>query len=393
MKILHTVEFYHPSVGGMQEVVKQLSERLASFGHEVTVATTRLPGRSETVHNGVRIAGFDVSGNLARGMRGEVEEYRRFLKESRFDVVTNFAAQQWATDAGITMLDEIPGKKVFVPTGFSGLYDPRYREYFDAMKAWLHRYDMNVFLSDHYRDIDFARESGVTKLMVIPNGASEEEFLAAPEVDIRRQLGIPEEHFLVLHVGSHTAFKGHAEAIRIFSRARMSNATLLIAANDVPGGCGRQCRLRKALFALSPLRLREGKRLIVTPLPRMETVAAYLAANLFLFPSNVECSPLVLFEAAASRTPFLSTDAGNAREIAGWTGGGSILPTRVSRKGYSRAETIGSARMLEGMWREPESRRALAEAGFAAWKERFTWRKLARDYEALYLGLLRENQV
>ena len=42
MKILHTVEFYHPSVGGMQEVVKQLSERLVRLGHNVTVATSQL---------------------------------------------------------------------------------------------------------------------------------------------------------------------------------------------------------------------------------------------------------------------------------------------------------------------------------------------------------------
>ena len=35
MKILHTVEFYHPSIGGMQEVVKQLSERLVLLGHEL----------------------------------------------------------------------------------------------------------------------------------------------------------------------------------------------------------------------------------------------------------------------------------------------------------------------------------------------------------------------
>ncbi len=42
MNILHTSEFYSPGVGGEQEVVKQLSERLAARGHEVTVATTRL---------------------------------------------------------------------------------------------------------------------------------------------------------------------------------------------------------------------------------------------------------------------------------------------------------------------------------------------------------------
>ena len=55
MRILHTVEFYPPSIGGMQEVVRQLSERLVLLGHDVTVATTRIPERTASSQNGVKI--------------------------------------------------------------------------------------------------------------------------------------------------------------------------------------------------------------------------------------------------------------------------------------------------------------------------------------------------
>uniref|UniRef100_UPI00404774C9 hypothetical protein n=1 Tax=Algoriphagus sp. TaxID=1872435 RepID=UPI00404774C9 len=54
MKILHTFGFYFPSVGGAQEVVKQLSGRLAEHGHEVTVATTKLKNRKTLNMNGVK---------------------------------------------------------------------------------------------------------------------------------------------------------------------------------------------------------------------------------------------------------------------------------------------------------------------------------------------------
>ena len=392
MKILHTVEFYHPSVGGMQEVVKQLSERLVRLGHEVTVATTRLAGRSDTVANGVRIEEFAVSGKLATGMTGEVERYRRFVRDSGFDVVTNFAAQQWATDAVITMLDEIEAKKVFVPTGFSELYHPRFREYFASMRQWLTRYDMNVFLSDDYRDINFARDCGVKKITVIPNGASEDEFLPEAEVDIRTMLGIPRDHFLVVHVGSHTGLKGHAEAIRIFGRAPIRNATLLVAANDVRGGCASACTIKRVLFNAWPGRLADGKRLLVTSLLRQETVAAYKSADLFLFPSTIECSPLVLFECMASRTPFLTTDVGNAKEIIHWSGGGMLLPTRKDAKGYSRADVRGSAAHLGEACGDPAGRERMANQGFAAWRERFTWGKIAGAYEELYSRLVEGRQ-
>ena len=80
MRILHTVESYSPSVGGMQEVVRQLSERLAARGHDVTVATSKMGGREGDLLNRVRIREFDVSGNLVDGMRGDVSGYREFLR-------------------------------------------------------------------------------------------------------------------------------------------------------------------------------------------------------------------------------------------------------------------------------------------------------------------------
>ena len=64
MKFLFCCEFYYPSVGGVQEVMKQIAERLVARGHEVTVATTALPNRDFTSLNGVQIAQFAVSGNL-----------------------------------------------------------------------------------------------------------------------------------------------------------------------------------------------------------------------------------------------------------------------------------------------------------------------------------------
>lgn len=388
MKILHTVQSYYPSVGGMAEVVKQLSERLVLMGHDVTVATSTASGRVQKVINGVVIEAFDAGGNLAQGLTGEVERYREFVIDGGFEIVTNFAAQQWATDALITILDKISAKKVFVPTGFSGLYLERFNEYFVSMRRWLLQYDMNVFLSEDYRDVNFAREWGVKKILVIPNGASEDEFVTHSTIDIRGRLGIPSDHFLILMVGSHTGLKGHGAALEIFSRAKLTNATLLIIANSFGRGCTYSCRARAMLFSLSGENRRSGKRLIMTSLPRVETVAAYQAADLFLFPSNVECSPLVLFECMASHTPFLTTDVGNAGEIIQWSGSGALLPTHKDQKGYSRADIAGSTIQLTELYHNSPAREEMSERGFRAWQERFNWGTIARQYEELYQALL-----
>jgi glycosyltransferase involved in cell wall biosynthesis len=337
---------------------------------------------------GVNIEEFAIVGNVVGGIRGETDRYRRFLRESRFDVMTNFAAQQWATDLALPLLDFVDARKVFVPTGFSGLLRPEYCGYFENMKLWMKKYDMNVFLSHSYRDIQFAREHGVGKITVIPNGASEEEFLERSPMRIRPRLGIPGDHFLILHVGSHTSLKGHAETIEIFRRARLKKATLLLIGNTSGVWCTVSCRFREKIHNATQWQSGEDKKILVTSLPRTDTVAAYMAADLFLFPSNIECSPLVLFECMASRTPFLSTDVGNAAEIADWSHSGLILPTRRDLKGYSKADIAGSVKVLENLYRDERLRISMAECGFKSWRERFTWGRIALDYENLYRKLV-----
>jgi glycosyltransferase involved in cell wall biosynthesis len=376
----------------MQEVVKQLSERLVRLGHDVTVATSSMPERRESVINGVKIKEFSVSGNAVRGFFGDVACYVEFLLRSDFDIVTNFAAQTWASDLIFPILDRLRGKKVFVPTGFSGLHSPAYREYFARMGGWMRQYDMNVFLSDDYRDVNFARQHGVANTMLIPNAAAEDEFLRETNIDIREKLGIPREHLLILVVGNHTGRKGHPEAMAIFSRARLKNATLLIVGNPVFwGDCNLTCFHESTLFNRSLRRYLDHKRILVAELPREETVAAYQAADIFLFPSNIECSPIVLFECMASRTPFLTADVGNAVEIIGWSGSGLVLPTRkedTSGYGFSHVNIPESALLLERLADDGEERARMAERGLAAWKARFTWEKISQSYESLYQGLL-----
>lgn len=122
MKILFCVEYYHPSMGGAQEVVRHLAERMAARGHDVTVATSWIEHRQSTEHNSVKIAQFKITGNAAYGIRGEVEIYRKFLRDGGFDVILFYAAQQWTFDAAVDILDEVSARKVFVPCGYSGLY-------------------------------------------------------------------------------------------------------------------------------------------------------------------------------------------------------------------------------------------------------------------------------
>ena len=388
MKILHTVENYFPSIGGMQTVVQKLSEYLVEFGHEVTVAAAYRPDRTEDILNGVRIKSFQISGNDVTGMRGDVQAYQDFLLGSDFDVVTNFASQQWATDCMLPLLNQIRGKKVFVPTGFSKLKHPAYQAYFHKMATWLNEYDLNVFTSEKYQDFEFARSLGMQNLTVIYNGADEREFSESPKINIRKMLGIRDKAPFILNVSSHTGLKGHSEAIRIFHRAKCKNATLLIIGNHENSGCYKSCMKKQRIVNHLPIRLIDRKKVLIEELTREQTLAAYHAADCFLFTSRIECAPLVLFECMASRTPFLTTDVGNAAEIVELSQSGVLLPTLKFENGHSRADEKQSARLLSELCRDKQRMKEYSETGYGIWKERFTWEKIAREYEARYLDLL-----
>jgi len=386
MKILHTVEFYAPSIGGSQEVVRQLSERMVEMGHDVTVATSYLPERDFTELKGVKIKQFKISGNEVRGYEGETRPYQDFLEESDFDVVMNYAAQQWTADLVFPLLGKMKFTKIFVPCGFSALHNPDYEEYFKKMPVILNQYDSTIYLAEKYRDIDFARKYGVKNLHVIPNGADEREFLKYYDGDIRQELGIPAGSSLIMHLGSFTGAKGQPEAIQIFRAAKIQDSTLLLVGNVFDRKLYRRLVASVKLFNMHPNNLRRRKNIMILQLERKKTVAALQSADVFLFPSNIEASPLVLFEACAAKTPFLTTDVGNVKEIVSWTKGGEILPTDFDTSGNSHARIKESADVLGAMLADDDRRAEYAENGYSAWNRKYRWDKIAKRYLELYEG-------
>ncbi len=416
MKILHTVESYLPARHGMSEVVRQVSERLVARGHEVTVATRSDPARMSDRIEGVRVQEFDVQGKSAVGVWGDVSGYQRYLLATDADVIVNFAAQQWATDLMLPLLPRLKASKVFVPTGFSALGDPSFAGYFASMGEWMRSYDACVFLSDSYRDIDFARREGVEHIAIIPNGAAAEEFDRPRDPGLRARLGIPEDHFLVLHVSGYLSVaKGQAEALEIFSGSQLQDATLLLVSPDFAHSLARSLTPRQLARGLYHLLRGKGLRALAFPtqlqvmkrlrrrrnrsarrqvlghaLSREDTVSAFLEADLLLFPSWIECSPLVLFEAAASRTPYLVTDVGNAAEIIRWTGGGRLLSGHPShdREGSVLADVAAGSAALDALRADERTRQQMAASAHEAWRRHFTWERITDQYETLYRLLL-----
>jgi glycosyltransferase involved in cell wall biosynthesis len=467
--------------------MRQIAERMAARGHDVTVATSRHPRRKSNVVNGVKIRAFDAGGKMVYGLNGQIDEYRQFVRTFAADAILIMAAQQWSFDALWPVLDDIKVRKVFIPCGFSGLYEPDFGEYFTKLPDILRKFDHLVFNADKYRDIDFVRNIGLSNFTVLPNGISEADFERESDGQFRQKLAIPDDAFLFLTVGNPIEAKGHRDVIDAFSRLDTGgqSAVLLSIAGWPASGLGsagavrfvstaagrgmevmrlegwrgierRVCRklwnsrlgfvvryvdavVRRLVYivrvegwhgikqlvrrklgrtgpsalqavpervvaeimlaapsTLAPLESIESmaakasaqpfKRVILTDLERQDLIQAYLAADLFVFASRIEYSPLVLFEAAAAGTPFLTVPVGNADEIVRWTGGGMLCEAAKDSRGYTRVDPGTLAREMAGCMKDRDKLSRLGATARQRWRNHFTWKVVAGYYEDILAG-------
>jgi len=132
---------------------------------------------------------------------------------------------------------------------------------------------------------------------------------------------------------------------------------------------------------------------LCTDLPRADLVQAFLTADLFVFASNVEYSPLVLFEAVAAGTPFLSVPVGNAEEIVRWTEGGIICEAAKDDRGYTRVNPRLLAQEIKRCMDDPEKLTRIGARGRENWRRMFTWQVIAPRYESILSGPVSSKEV
>lgn len=366
LNILHTVEFYYPHIGGSEIVIQKISEELLQRGHLVTVATSKLPERGFSELNGVTIVEFDIEGKLSLGIRGrEISKYLNFLSETKFDVMLNYAAQQVLTDLAFLAIDEVHSKRVncIATVGFSGLLNEnqiRWLEFLGYYKniipQTLPKYDAVIAHSTTYQDYKFCKKINLKNLVVIPNAIDADEFLGISKINFREKYNI-QTKYIGLCVANYYPDKGHETLVKSIKLMNRNDFTLVLIGKDgevLP-------KLKKMSEGLNILILRN--------IPREDVVSAFQNADIFMFASTIEAFPLVLLEAMISKTPFVSTDCGNAKEL---KGGIVCREDEISK--YSNI-------LLD----DENYRKRLAEEGFNECLSKYTWEKVVDQYEELYL--------
>lgn len=356
--ILNTLE-----TGGAERQVLSLAEQMRSRGHAVRVLVLREPAAHplrtdlDVVYLRMRRDAFCAAAGLARALR-EVHEFRpQVMHGNQFH--GNMLAR----------LLHLAHPKVPVISTIHNVYEGgRARTLAYRVSDLLSARNVAVCTAAAER---FAaiHACAPEKLRVIANGIDGAAFTpdAARRVRVRAELEAGDK-FVWLAACRIAPAKDIANLLRAFATVRSAEprAQLWIA------GGGRT----SYVLELKRLNRELGNGPAVRWLGLRNDVVALLdAADAFVLSSAWEGMPLALGEAMAMEKPFVATDVGGVRELAGE--GGMLVPARD-------ATALADA-ILATMRTDAEERRQMGCAARARIETHFNLNAKAVEWERAYL--------
>ncbi|HEU0303419.1 MAG TPA: glycosyltransferase [Gaiellaceae bacterium] len=372
LRILFAAPAWWPAVafGGPIPVTKELSERLAGHGHDVSVVTTTLVDlhsrpaahtHTET-HDGVRVTYLATPVSyrwmgitptlpvvLERAERPDVVHVLGFR-----DVVSTGVAA-WAR------LRDVP--YVFEPLG---MFEPRLRKVplKRALDATLYRgvaSGASAVVVSSEREGGHVRAGGVPpdRVRVRGNGFPDPESMPAGRGVLRGEVGVPDGVPIVLYVGRIASGKGIEHLLAAARELR--DAHVVLVGPDDRHGAIDQVRAAQATGRVHTLG--------ATAEPPLHL---YKEADVLCLPSAGESFGMAAAEAAAAGTPVVVTDRCG---IASFFRDGEALVVP-----YGAEALTGALRRVLG---DGELRERLSAGGVAA-ARRMSWEHVTDHQEEIY---------
>jgi glycosyltransferase involved in cell wall biosynthesis len=202
------------------------------------------------------------------------------------------------------------------------------------------------------------------RIEVIPNGIDTDRFASssALRAEVRAELGIAPNDFLVLMVARLDPIKDHATAIRACARAAAAVSGLrLVLVGDGPERPAIESLIRAE-------NLGNRVRLLGTrnDVPRLLT-----GADTLLLTSVSEGIPLTVIEAMATGVPVVSTNVGSVADVVTHWGSGLLAPARDEATLALHLMTLGGTPLLRIAMGDRGRARAVAEFSETVMADRY----------------------
>ena len=357
-KVLITSHTFAPERNGVAGVVEAVALGLLELGWSVDIATCAVAGSPESeTYRGLRVFRFELQGNGATGVVGELERFHAFLRTEAYGRYLTNGVLSWATDLILDCPSIAKSDVVLVSHGFSSYENPGLASYHSELFRKCRELRAVVCLSDRLSDYFHYREAGLKNVRVISNGVYSSKWAGGD--------GAGRETPYVVNISNHNPLKGHglyAELAGEIGGVQFRQvgtgyraAKWSLGRIGVMGGCWYACKIRAL-----------GGRVRYLDGSNRETVHQGLAGSLMkVLTSSWEAAPLVLLEAMAAGKAWVSTDVGCVRS---WPGGVVCA---------SKAEMGAAVRKL---LEDPARRAALGQEGREAAQNVYDWRQIVKIY-------------
>lgn len=367
----------YPLIGGSGILATALGSELARRGHEVHFFSSAKPVRldlsqprvlfHEVVVNEYSLFRYpDYTLPLAVKMAG-------VARENHLDIFHVHYAVPHATAAYLAV-QMLGGRFATAPKIVTTLHgtdttllgqDPSYRE---AIEHALSESDAITTVSKSLRDetlstFNLKKEVEVVSNFFIPSVPKRNRS------EVRRELGVSDEEFLIVHTSNVRPPKRIDLLLRVFAAARSSQAMRLLI---LAGG---------SFAPYEPLRseLGLGERLIVRE--SILDVEEYLAAaDAGLYTSESESFGLSILETLFHARPVVAFRVGGIPEVVAHEASGFL---------HSFEDIAGMAASLTRLAESPELRKRMGDEGRRQAEAKFSASRIVPCYEAVYRRLIR----
>lgn len=331
MKILLTVHTYVPNTDGVQFVTKYLAEGLVKKGHQVHIITYMYPNRSSLEReyiNGVKVIRWNVKTVYTIHM-GDKKKYQQYIlsHQKEYDVMINVGTQTALTDWLFPIFDKIIIPKLLY---IHSIWD--FKIYNNEMKSlkrllaklwanlrwsiYYNRYEKifksyNMITQLHLKDYSyrfFKKKYGIES-RIIENAAEDEFFSNLPIQN--------KEHKYIINISNFNARKNQKKCIEYFYESKIPEDWSMILIGSKENAYSEMLKEYE-----KSLREKKGicgtqKVMILTDISRDEIYQFVKKSSLYLMTSTWEAFPISLIEAMAAGVPYISSDVGIVKYLAG----------------------------------------------------------------------------
>jgi glycosyltransferase involved in cell wall biosynthesis len=295
MKILHVCPRYYPYRGGVEEHVRNISERLAKK-YDVSVFTTDPSGRllKEETINRVYVRRFKWWGpNEAYYFSKELKKYLK-KNSDKYDVVHAHCYHAFPALYAAQAKDR--NKLVFTPhyhgTGHTFFRSLLHIPYKFLGKKIFEKADRIVCVSNYERNLVIKHfKVDEIKVVVIPNGINLEEFRGLKKRS--------RDYRTILYVGRLEKYKGVQYLVKALPK--LDQGAILEIVGKGPS--------KKSLIKLAKKLNVEGRVRFFQDLPRSELLQKYADADVFVLLSEHEAYGISVAEALCAGTACIVANA------------------------------------------------------------------------------------